>query len=174
MKIDKNELFSVLYNKALEGDADCGGLLAYNYFPEKELPHLMKEDLCLPAHRMQIQSCKFHARAFVYGAGRIKDGLDILLKEEGVQIDKMYGHGGLFKTPVVGQRIMAAAIDTPVSVMETAGEGGAWGIALLAAYMAQKEEGESLADYLSKRVFGGQEGVTEDPVPADVEGFDQF
>ena len=86
----------------------------------------------------------------------------------------MYGHGGLFKTPVVGQRIMAAAIDTPVSVMETAGEGGAWGIALLAAYMAQKEEGESLADYLGKRVFGGQEGVTENPVPADVEGFDQF
>ena len=106
--------------------------------------------------------------------GALKDGLDILLKEEGVQIDKMYGHGGLFKTPVVGQRIMAAAIDTPVSVMETAGEGGAWGIALLAAYMAQKEEGESLADYLNERVFGGQEGVTENPVPADVEGFDQF
>ena len=93
---------------------------------------------------MQNSILQISCACIVYGTGRIKDGLDILLKEEGVQIDKMYGHGGLFKTPVVGQRIMAAAIDTPVSVMETAGEGGAWGIALLAAYMAQKEEGESL------------------------------
>lgn len=76
--------------------------------------------------------------------GALKDGLDILLKEEGVQIDKMYGHGGLFKTPVVGQRIMAAAIDTPVSVMETAGEGGAWGIALLAATWLRKKRARAL------------------------------
>ena len=135
----------------------------------------MKEDLCLPAHRMQNSILQISCACICLRHwGALKDGLDILLKEEGVQIDKMYGHGGLFKTPVVGQRIMAAAIDTPVSVMETAGEGGAWGIALLAAYMAQKEEGESLADYLNERVFGGQEGVTENPVPADVEGFDQF
>ena len=175
MKIDKNELFSVLYNKALEGDADCGGLLAYNYFSGEGIT-AFDEGRPLFA---RTPDAKFNLANFMRvhlftALGALKDGLDILLKEEGVQIDKMYGHGGLFKTPVVGQRIMAAAIDTPVSVMETAGEGGAWGIALLAAYMAQKEEGESLADYLSKRVFGGQEGVTEDPVPADVEGFDQF
>ena len=171
MKIDKNELFSVLYNKALEGDADCGGLLAYNYFSGEGIT-AFDEGRPLFA---RTPDAKFNLANFMRvhlftALGALKDGLDILLKEEGVQIDKMYGHGGLFKTPVVGQRIMAAAIDTPVSVMETAGEGGAWGIALLAAYMAQKEEGESLADYLSKRVFGGQEGVTEDPVPADVEG----
>ena len=175
MKIDKNELFSVLYNKALEGDADCGGLLAYNYFSGEGIT-AFDEGRPLFA---RTPDAKFNLANFMRvhlftALGALKDGLDILLKEEGVQIDKMYGHGGLFKTPVVGQRIMAAAIDTPVSVMETAGEGGAWGIALLAAYMAQKEEGESLADYLSKRVFGGQEGVTEDPVPADVEGFDRF
>ena len=175
MKIDKNELFSVLYNKALEGDADCGGLLAYNYFSGEGIT-AFDEGRPLFA---RTPDAKFNLANFMRvhlftALGALKDGLDILFKEEGVQIDKMYGHGGLFKTPVVGQRIMAAAIDTPVSVMETAGEGGAWGIALLAAYMAQKEEGESLADYLSKRVFGGQEGVTEDPVPADVEGFDQF
>ena len=175
MKIDKNELFSVLYNKALEGDADCGGLLAYNYFSGEGIT-AFDEGRPLFA---RTPDAKFNLANFMRvhlftALGALKDGLDILLKEEGVQIDKMYGHGGLFKTPVVGQRIMAAAIDTPVSVMETAGEGGAWGIALLAAYMAQKEEGESLADYLGKRVFGGQEGVTEDPVPADVEGFDQF
>ena len=175
MKIDKNELFSVLYNKALEGDADCGGLLAYNYFSGEGIT-AFDEGRPLFA---RTPDAKFNLANFMRvhlftALGALKDGLDILLKEEGVQIDKMYGHGGLFKTPVVGQRIMAAAIDTPVSVMETAGEGGAWGIALLAAYMAQKEEGESLADYLNERVFGGQEGVTENPVPADVEGFDQF
>ena len=175
MKIDKNELFSVLYNKALEGDADCGGLLAYNYFSGEGIT-AFDEGRPLFA---RTPDAKFNLANFMRvhlftALGALKDGLDILLKEEGVQIDKMYGHGGLFKTPVVGQRIMAAAIDTPVSVMETAGEGGAWGIALLAAYMAQKEEGESLAHYLNERVFGGQEGVTENPVPADVEGFDQF
>ena len=160
MKIDKNELFSVFYNKALEGDADCGGLLAYNYFSGEGIT-AFDEGRPLFA---RTPDAKFNLANFMRvhlftALGALKDGLDILLKEEGVQIDKMYGHGGLFKTPVGGQRIMAAAIDTPVSVMETAGEGGAWGIALLAAYMAQKEEGESLADYLSKRVFGGQEGV---------------
>ena len=106
--------------------------------------------------------------------GALKDGLDILLKEEGVQIDKMYGHGGLFKTPVVGQRIMAAAIDTPVSVMETAGEGGAWGIALLASYLINRREGEDLADFLDEDVFKGNEGSTLAPEAEGVKGFDAF
>ena len=125
MKIDKNELFSVLYNKALEGDADCGGLLAYNYFSGEGIT-AFDEGRPLFA---RTPDAKFNLANFMRvhlftALGALKDGLDILLKEEGVQIDKMYGHGGLFKTPVVGQRIMAAAIDTPVSVMETAGEIG--------------------------------------------------
>lgn len=90
--------------------------------------------------------------------GALKTGMDILMKEEHVQLDKMLGHGGLFKTKGVGQQIMAAAIDTPVFVMETAGEGGAWGMALLASYMKNKGQDESLADYLAQKVFHGEEG----------------
>ena len=100
--------------------------------------------------------------------------MDILVKEEKIQIDKILGHGGLFKTPGVGQRIMAAAMQAPVSVMETAGEGGAWGIALLASYALRKEEGEALESYLDSRVFGGEEGVKMDPDAGDVAGFEAF
>ena len=106
--------------------------------------------------------------------GALKTGLDILFKEEGVQADEVLGHGGLFKTKGVGQRIMAAAMDVPVVVMETAGEGGAWGIALLAAYMKEKSEGESLGSYLSERVFAGEKGEKLMPEEADVKGFDVF
>ena len=97
--------------------------------------------------------------------GALKTGMDILLKKENVKLDRMMGHGGLFKTKGVGQRILAGAIDTPVYVMETAGEGGAWGIALLADYLVRKEEGESLTDYLANKVFHETKGTGMDPVP---------
>lgn len=106
--------------------------------------------------------------------GALKVGMDILLKKEEVQLDKIMGHGGLFKTKGVGQKIMAAAMNTPVSVMETAGEGGAWGIALLASYMRQKEEGQSLDAYLNEKVFASQSGTTLEPDAKDVQGFDAF
>ena len=106
--------------------------------------------------------------------GALKAGMDILVKEEQVQIDKMLGHGGLFLTKGVGQRIMAAAMQTPVFVMETAGEGGAWGIAILASYMQQKADGETLPEYLSEKVFHGEEGSVMQPDAADVEGFERF
>ena len=106
--------------------------------------------------------------------GALKVGMDILVKEEQVQIDKMLGHGGLFLTKGVGQRIMVAAMQTPVFVMETAGEGGAWGIAILASYMQQKAEGETLPEYLNAKVFHGEEGSVIQPDAADVEGFEQF
>lgn len=106
--------------------------------------------------------------------GALKTGLDILLKEEDVQLDELMGHGGLFKTKGVGQKVMAAAVNVPVSVMETAGEGGAWGIALLASYMVNKAEGESLSHYLDEKVFAGQESVTLQPEAKDVAGFDVF
>ena len=109
----------------------------------------------------------------VVGPG-VKTGLDILFKEEGVEADEVMGHGGLFKTKGVGQSIMAAAMDVPVTVMETAGEGGAWGIALLAAYMREKKDGESLGAYLNNRVFAGEKGETLAPDPEDVKGFDAF
>ena len=97
-----------------------------------------------------------------------------MFKEENVSLDKLMGHGGFFKTKGVGQRIMAAAADVPVAVMETAGEGGAWGIALLASYMINKEENETLEDYLDAKVFAGNAGTKMDPDPADVAGFEVF
>ena len=106
--------------------------------------------------------------------GALKTGLDILFKEEGVQVDEILGHGGLFKTKGVGQSILAAAIDAPVSVMETAGEGGAWGIALLASYLVNKEKGENLADFLDKKVFAGNTGTEIAPTPEEVEGFNEY
>ncbi len=106
--------------------------------------------------------------------GALKIGLDILLKEEGVKVDSITGHGGLFKTKGVGQRFLAAAMDAPITVMDTAGEGGAWGMALLASYMIHKGEGETLDDYLNNRVFAGQSGSTMEPDKNDVKGFDEF
>ncbi len=104
----------------------------------------------------------------------LKIGCDILFKEEKVKVDTIYGHGGLFKTKGVGQSILAAAMDAPVAVMETAGEGGPWGMALLASYMVNKETGESLQHYLGEKVFGGESGTIMQPDPADVKGFDGY
>lgn len=106
--------------------------------------------------------------------GALKLGLDILFKNERVQIDQILGHGGFFKTKGVGQKLMAAAVNVPVSVMETAGEGGAWGIALLAAYLHAKAPGESLESYLTSRVFANEASTTIAPDPADVKGFGAF
>lgn len=175
MKVDMNELFGTLYRKALEADKDCGGLLAYNYFSGE---HLTGFEEGRPLF-VRTPDAKFNLanfmRVHLYTAlGALKTGLDILFKEEGVEADEVMGHGGLFKTKGVGQSIMAAAMDVPVTVMETAGEGGAWGIALLAAYMKEKKEGESLGDYLNNRVFAGEKGETLAPDPEDVKGFDVF
>ena len=106
--------------------------------------------------------------------GALKVGMDIMLKEEHVELDRILGHGGLFKTKGVGQSILAGAIDTPVSVMETAGEGGAWGIALLASYMVHREEDENLADFLAEKVFAGETGIEMQADPEDVAGFNTF
>lgn len=173
--VDMNKLFSVLYNKALQGDADCGGLLAYNYFSGESITGFEEgRPLFVRTPESKFSLANFMRVHLFTALGALKNGLDILLKEEYVKVDKIYGHGGLFKTPVVGQRIMAAAMNTPVSVMETAGEGGAWGIAVLASYMQNKDEGETLADFLNNKVFGGEDGITEEPVANDVKGFDEF
>ena len=175
MKVDLGQLFSTLYNKAMEGEADCGGLLAYNYFSGESITGFEEgRPLFVRSAENQFTLANF-MRVHLYTAlGALKRGLDILLKEEGVRVDKILGHGGLFKTKNVGQKIMAAAMNTPVSVMKTAGEGGAWGIAVLASYMVKKAEGESLAHYLENEVFAGQEGVAVTPNPDDVAGFDLF
>ena len=175
MKISTNDLFGKLYNKALEGDADCGGLLAYNYFSGE---HVTGFNEGRPVFA-RTPDAKFNLANFMRvnlftSLGALNVGLDILMKEEHVQVDQILGHGGLFKTKGVGQKILAGAIDAPVSVMETAGEGGAWGIALLASYMINKEENETLEDYLDAKVFAGNAGTKMDPDPADVAGFEVF
>ena len=175
MKVDMNDLFGTLYNKALEGDADCGGLMSYNFFAGEPVVGF---DEGRPLF-VRMPDSKFNLanfmRANLYASLEVlKVGMDILLKEEKVAVDEILGHGGLFKTKGVGQSILAAALDTPVSVMETAGEGGAWGIALLASYMNNKAEGEALDDYLDAKVFAGQKGTKMDPDPKDVEGYNTF
>lgn len=175
MKVDMNDLFGTLYNKALEGDADCGGLMSYNFFAGEPVVGF---DEGRPLF-VRMPDSKFNLanfmRANLYASLEVlKVGMDILLKEEKVAVDEILGHGGLFKTKGVGQSILAAALDTPVSVMETAGEGGAWGIALLASYMNNKAEGEALDDYLDAKVFAGQKGTKMNPDPKDVEGYNAF
>ncbi len=174
-EIDKNRLFSVLYNKALEGDADCGGLISYNYFSGEPVTGF---DAGAPLFVRKADD-KFNLanfmRTHLYSSlAALKAGLDLLFKEEDVKVDKMFGHGGLFKTKGVGQRVAAAAMNTSVSVMETAGEGGAWGIALLAAYMKDKKDNEALGEYLEQKIFNGQTGSSMDPISEDVEGFNKF
>ncbi len=175
VEADMNRLFGTLYNKALEGDKDCGGLLAYNYFSGEHITGFTEgRPLFARTPEAKFNLANFMRVNLYTSLGALKCGLDILLKEEQVKIDCIYGHGGLFKTKGVGQSILAAAMNAPVTVMETAGEGGAWGIALLALYMAQRKEGESLDAYLNDHIFAGKAGETIAPDPADVAGFDAF
>ena len=175
VKVDMNEVFGKLYNHALEGDAACGGLIAYNYISGEPVTGLAE------GRPMFVRSANDHfnlanfMRANLYASVAVlKIGNDVLFKDEKVQVDRITGHGGLFKTKGVGQRILAAAINSPISVMETAGEGGAWGIALLAGYLVNNEEKLSLADYLDKKVFAGNTGVEIAPTAEDVAGFDAY
>jgi sugar (pentulose or hexulose) kinase len=174
-EVGESELFELLYQKALAGDADGGGLLAYNYFSGEPITHLEEGRLLFirtPESRFTLSN---FMRVHLFSAvSTLKIGLDILFDQEKVKIEKVLGHGGFFKTKGVGQKIMAAAMNVPVSVMETAGEGGAWGIALLAAYMLQKEKDEPLEAYLSNRVFAGENGTTISPDRKDVDGFTSF
>ena len=175
MKIDKNDLYGTLYRKALEADADCGGLVAYNYFSGEPVTGLNEgRPMFVRMPDADFTLANF-MRSHLYSAlAALKVGNDILLKEEKVAVDSLMGHGGLFKTPVVGQQILAAALNAPVTVMDTASEGGPWGMAVLAAYMMEKGENEGLADYLSEKIFAGQTGTTIAPKASDVAGFDAF
>jgi sugar (pentulose or hexulose) kinase len=173
--VDMNELYGKLFNKALEGNADCGGLMAYNYVSGEPVTGLSDgRPLFVRSANDKFNLANF-MRAQLYGAiGVLKIGNDILLKEENVKVDRITGHGGYFKTKGVGQRMLAAALNSPISVMETAGEGGAWGIALLASYLVNKEAGQTLADFLDKKVFAGEAGVEIEPTAEEVAGFNAY
>lgn len=175
MEADKDRLYQVLYNKALEGDYDCGGLLSYCYFSGEHITEFTQgRPLFVRKPESHFTLANFMRSHLFTCLGALKIGLDILMKNEQVKVDRILGHGGLFKTKEVGQRILAAAVNAPVSVMDTAGEGGAWGIALLASYMIRKEEGQSLEAYLEKDVFGADSGTQVLPDPEDVRGFETF
>jgi sugar (pentulose or hexulose) kinase len=173
-KIDKAALYSLLYNKVLEADADCGGLLSYNYYSGETLTALDEgRPLFVRMPDSNFTLANFMRTLLFSTLGTLKYGIDILEKEQ-VKIDSLLGHGGLFKEKGIGQRFMAAAFNTPVSVMEeSAAEGGAWGIALLAAYMLKKN-GESLEQFLTEKVFSGKKSVKIEPDPGDIESFNKF
>ena len=175
VKVDKNELYGVLYRKALEGAADCGGVTAYNYFSGEPITGLdAGRPMVVRTPDADFSLANF-MRSHLYSAiATLKIGMDILLKEEHVAVDSLMGHGGFFKTPVVGQRVMAAGMNAPITVMDTASEGGAWGIAILAAFMKEKKDGETLSSYLNDKIFAGQTGTTLKPEPEDVKGFEAF
>ena len=168
------ELYTRLYEKSLEGDPDCGGLLVCNYLAGEGVTH-MDEGRPLVVRRPDSRfTLANFLRAQLYSTmATLKIGMDILAEEQ-VAIDSLTGHGGLFKTPVVGQKFMAAACNAPVTCMETAGEGGPYGMALLTAYAMNRGEGESLEDYLNSRVFAGVSGSTVEPDVADTAGFSAY
>jgi sugar (pentulose or hexulose) kinase len=173
--IPMSKVYDALYFKAMEGDADCGGLLAYNYFSGEHITGFSEgRPLFVRKPESSFTLANFMRVHLMTSLGVLKTGLDILLKEEKVEIQNMYGHGGFFKTEGVGQRVMAAAMNTPVSVMETAGEGGPWGMALLASYMLHKGAKEDLSSFLSDQVFAGNKGIKLDPIPEDVKGYEVF
>ena len=175
IRLDPNELYGSLYRKALEGRTDCGGLLSYGYYSGESITGVEEGRPMFVRMPDAAFSLANFMRMNLYSAlGALKIGLDILLREENVKVDRVMGHGGLFKTEGVGQKLLAAAVDAPVTVMKTAGEGGPWGMALLAAYSIFRRPGESLADYLNQRIFAGMEGTTTAPEEEDVRGFDAF
>ncbi len=175
VSVDKSELFVRLFNKALEGDTDCGGLLSFNYFSGEGVTALDKgRPVFARMPNAKFTLANFMRAHLLSALATLKIGLDILTQTEKVEIEKLCGHGGFFKTPGVGQRMLSAAVGAPVSVMETAGEGGPYGMALLAAYMLWKDEGETLEDYLDSKVFADAKSTTLMAEASDIAGFSIF
>ena len=174
LKTDAGEVFTRLYQKALEGKAD-GGMISCNYLSGEHITGFEEgRPLFVRRPDAPLALADFMKVQLYASLGTLKTGMDILSKEENVNLDMLIGHGGFFKTPVVGQRLMAAAAGVPVAVMETAGEGGAWGAALLAGYRVWKDENESLNDYLAKKVFSGQKSSVIEPKTEEQEEFTSF
>ncbi|MDM8150857.1 xylulokinase [Priestia megaterium] len=174
-KVESDKLFEVMLNKALEADPDGGGLLSYGYFSGENITGVESgRPLFVRSAKSNFNLANFMRTHLFTAFGALKIGMDLLVKEENVKIHSILAHGGLFKTPVVGQKIMAAAINTPVSIMDTAGEGGAWGMAILSSYMLNKSENESLEDFLDDKVFKEVTAQEIYPDELDVKGFEAF
>jgi len=172
-KMDKTALYGVLYNKALDAEIDCGGLLSFNYYSGETITGIEEgRPLFARLPDSNFTLANFMRTLLFSSMATLKYGIDILTEEEKARIDSLLGHGGLFKTRGIGQRFMAAVFNAPVSVMESAGEGGAWGIALLAAFM--REGAKTLEKFLAEKVFAGKTGVRIEPDPKDVKSFKKF
>lgn len=168
------ETYTKLYEKSLEGDPDCGGVLVCNYLAGEGVTHMdAGRPMVVRRPDSRFTLANFFRATLYSTMATLKIGMDILAKEN-VSIDSLTGHGGLFKTPVVGQKYLAAACGAPVTCMETAGEGGPYGMALLAAFRETREPGQTLEDYLDSRVFRNVSGTTLAPEKADVEGFNRY
>ena len=173
--VDMNEVFGKLYNHALTGQPDCGGLLSYNYISGEPVTGLADgRPLFVRSANDKFTLANFMRANLYASVGVLKIGNDILFNEEHIKVDKITGHGGLFKTKGVGQQVLAAALNSPISVMETAGEGGPWGMALLGSYLVNNDKKLSLADFLEDKVFAGNAGVEICPKPEDVAGFNAY
>ncbi|MBO4656152.1 MAG: FGGY-family carbohydrate kinase [Bacteroidales bacterium] len=173
--IDMNKIYQRLFDAADKGDADCGGLVSFNYISGEPVTGFADgRPLFVRSAGDSFTLANFMRSVLYATVGVLKIGNDVLLKEEKVKVDRITGHGGLFKVKGVGQRVLAAALNSPISVMETAGEGGAWGIAILASYLVNNPGGASLPDFLDKMVFAGNTGTEVAPTPEDVAGFEAY
>ena len=174
-KVDPGTVFSTLFTAALDGAPDGGGLLAYNYLSGEPITGLEEgRPLFLRSPESSLDLGTFMRVQLSSALATLRIGMDVLQRDEGVRLDRMFAHGGLFTTKGVAQRFLAAAIDTPVAVGVVAAEGGAWGIAVLAAFAVGRAPGQSLDDFLTTQVFAGSDLDTVDPDPADAAGFDAF
>ena len=185
IEVDTNKLYTTMFKAALSGAPDCGGLMGFNYFSGEPVTGFAEGR---PVFARKINAdfsfANFMRLHLFSAVSTLKVGLDILLREEDVKVDKLYGHGGFFKTPEVGQRIMSAATGGPITVMETAGEGGAWGMAILALYLTKviggaddntvKEGSLTLPDFLNNSIFAGESGSTVTATSEEIQGFDSF
>ena len=173
--VNTGKIFQRLFAAADKGDADCGGLVSYNYISGEPVTGFAEGRPLFVRSATDSFNLSNFMRSILYATvGVLKIGNDVLLKEEKVKVDRITGHGGLFKVKGVGQRVLAAALNSPISVMETAGEGGAWGIALLASYLVNNPSGMPLPDFLDKMVFAGNTGTEIAPTPEDVAGFEAY
>lgn len=172
--VDAGELFTKLYTNSLQGEADAGGLLPYGYYSGENITMINEgRPIFLRTTKSHFNLANFMRANLYTSLGAVKIGLDIL-RDEGVKVDRIMGHGGFFKTKGVGQRYLSAACEAPVTVMNTASEGGAWGIALLAAYLIDQQPQETLGDYLDQRIFAHLDGDTLNATPEDITGFQKF
>lgn len=173
--VDPNELYGRLFRAALEGDADCGGIVSVNYLAGEHLTEVeVGRPMVVRLPDSKLTAPNFMRAQLNAAIATLRLGMQMLQDKEQVETDRLLGHGGFFKTPGVGQQILADALNVPITTMSTAGEGGPWGMALLAAYMMRRADGESLEDYLNQKVFASAESSTLAPTPEGVAGFAHY